>query len=171
VDPLPPWYSPFDASPLALALTKRAAYAAATFSGFPCHVFKTVDYNALPYENVNAHGFGHLSLFIAFKFNDASSSDYPPDKKTTPGKAGTIVLDKVLTVYQAIYSAVALSGQLAPGVTMFGFNKRPSIKSLCSNNYYITAENTLSDTSAHSSILWVPSWRISGSIIGASPFY
>jgi hypothetical protein len=66
---------------------------------------------------------------MAFKFKDASSSDYPPDKNTTPGKAGTIVLDKVLTVYQAIYSAVALSGQLSPGVTIFGFNKRPSIKS------------------------------------------
>lgn len=94
---------------------------------------------------------------MAFKFNDASSSDCPPDKNTTPGKAGTIVLDRVLTVYHAIYSAVALSGQLAPGVTIFGFNKRPSIKSLCSNSYYITAEKTLSDTSAHTSILWFPS--------------
>lgn len=96
-------------------------------------------------------------MFIAFKFSDASSSDYPPDKKTTPGNAGTIVRDRVLTVYQAIYSEVALSGQLAPGVTIFGFNNRPSIKSLCSNNYCITAEKTLSDTSAHTSILWVPS--------------
>jgi hypothetical protein len=90
---------------------------------------------------------------MAFKFNEASSSDYPPDKKTTPGNAGTIVLDRVLTVYHAIYSAEALSGQLAPGVTIFGFNKSPSIKSLCSNNYCWTAENTLSDTSAQTSML------------------
>lgn len=94
---------------------------------------------------------------MAFKFNEASSSDYPPDKKTTPGNAGTIVLERVLTVYHAIYSAEALSGQLAPGVTIFGFNKSPSIKSLCSNNYCWTAEKTLSDTSAQTSMLCDPS--------------
>ena len=102
---------------------------------------------------MSAHGLATFNLFMAFKLRDASSSDYPPDKKTTPGKAGTIVLDKVLTVYQAICSAEALSGDEEPGVTILGFNKSPSIKSLCSNNYYITAENTLSDTSAHTSML------------------
>jgi hypothetical protein len=87
---------------LAFALTKRAACAASTFSGLPYQVFKTVDCKALPYEKVRAHGFGTFNLFIAFKFYDASSSDYPPDKKTTPGNAGTIVLERVLTVYHAI---------------------------------------------------------------------
>jgi hypothetical protein len=56
-------------------------------------------------------------------------------------------------VYQAICSAEALSGHDAPGVTILGFNKSPSIKSLCSNNYCITAEKTLSDTSAQTSML------------------
>lgn len=83
---------------------------------------------------------------MEFRFYEASSSDYPPDKKTTPGNAGTIVLERVLTVYHAIYSLVAFSRQVAPGVTIFGFNKSPSIKSLCSNNCAMTAEKTLSDT-------------------------
>lgn len=66
-------------------------------------------------------------MFIACRFKEASSSDYPPERKTTPGNAGTIVRDRVLTVYSAIYFAVALYGQLMPGVTIFGFSKRPSI--------------------------------------------
>jgi len=43
-----------------------------------------------------------VNLFISLRFNEASSSDWPPDKKTTPGRAGTIVLERVLTVYHAI---------------------------------------------------------------------
>lgn len=39
---------------------------------------------------------------MAFKFKEASSSDYPPDKKHTPTKAGTAVLDKAVTVLVAI---------------------------------------------------------------------
>lgn len=39
---------------------------------------------------------------MAFKFKEASSSDYPPDKKVTPTKAGTTVLDKATTVLVAI---------------------------------------------------------------------
>lgn len=67
---------------------------------------------------------------MAFKFKEASSSDYPPDKKQTPTKAGTTVLDKAVTVLVAISSAVqvALEGCLDPGVTMLGFNKHPSKK-------------------------------------------
>jgi len=58
---------------------------------------------------VRDHGFGTPdNLFIAHKFNEASSSDCPPERKTTPGSAGTIVLERVLTVYQAISYGVAL---------------------------------------------------------------
>ncbi len=39
---------------------------------------------------------------IAFKFKEASSSDYPPDKKKTPGTAGTTDLEKANTVLKAI---------------------------------------------------------------------
>jgi len=52
---------------------------------------------------VRAQGFATpYKLFIALRFNEASSSDCPPDKNVTPGSAGTIVLERVLTVYHAI---------------------------------------------------------------------
>jgi len=80
---------------------------------------------------VRAQGFATPCIaFIALRFIEASSSDYPPDKNVTPGRAGTIVLERVLTVYHAISWEDALLGQEAPGVTMLGFKRRPSIKSL-----------------------------------------
>lgn len=67
---------------------------------------------------------------MAFKLREASSSDCPPDKKQTPTKAGTTVLDKAVTVLMAIWSAVTkfLSGNYVPGVTMLGFKRHPSKK-------------------------------------------
>jgi hypothetical protein len=98
-----------------------------------------------------------LRAFIAFKCKEASSSDYPPDKKVTAGNAGTIVLDRVLTVIHATSSGDFLSGHSAPGVTIFGLSKVPSIISLWSIIAFITAANTLSDTSAHLSMVCLPS--------------
>jgi len=89
---------------------------------------------------------------MALRFIEASSSDYPPDKKVTPGRAGTMVLESVLTVYQAISSFEALFGQVAPGVIMLGFNRRPSIRRCWLKSSCMTAVKTLSDTSAHLSI-------------------
>jgi hypothetical protein len=66
-------------------------------------------------------------LFISLRLTEASSSDYPPERKTIPGRAGTIVLDNVLTVYQAISKEVDLLGFSEPGVTMFGLRRHPSI--------------------------------------------
>lgn len=85
---------------------------------------------------------------MAFKFKEAYSSDYPPDKKVTPTKAGTTVLDKAITVLVAISSAVilALSGLLDPGVTMLGFNKHPSKKIFYYYKALKTADKTLSVT-------------------------
>jgi len=59
---------------------------------------------------------------MAFKFKDASSSDYPPDKKVIPTQAGKIDLDKATAVLKAISWEVtlALSGFVDPGVTIFG---------------------------------------------------
>lgn len=37
-------------------------------------------------------------LFISLRFNEASSSLYPPDKNVTPTKAGGTVLLKAITV-------------------------------------------------------------------------
>lgn len=110
-----------------------------------------------------------LMTFMAWRFNVASSSDCPPERNTTPGNADTIVRDRVLTVYSAIYLEVALWGQEIPGVTIFGLRSRPSISRCWVNNSRITALNTFSETSAHTSMLWSPSWRISGSIMGTNP--
>jgi len=90
-----------------------------------------VFYKALPYENDKNHGFlTPVNLFIAFKFNEASSSDCPPDKNTTPTKAGGTVLDKQVAVLAAISSGlvVPFAGCYDPGKTIFGFNKHPSKK-------------------------------------------
>lgn len=83
---------------------------------------------------------------MAFKFKEASSSDYPPDKKVTPTKAGTTVLDKATTVLVAISSEVilGLSAFLDPAVTMLGFNKHPSKKIFYYYKALKTADKTLS---------------------------
>jgi hypothetical protein len=67
---------------------------------------------------------------MALRFLEASSSLYPPERKHTPTKAGTTVLDKAMTVLLAISSLeiLALSGLLDPGVTMLGLSKHPSKK-------------------------------------------
>jgi len=103
---------------------------------------------------VSDHGLGTAdNLFIAFKFNEASSSDCPPERKVTPGRAGTIVLERVLTVYMAISPAVALVGQACPGVIMFGLSISPSMRRCWLKSSFMTAVKTLSETSAHTSIL------------------
>jgi hypothetical protein len=59
---------------------------------------------------------------IAFKFREASSSDYPPDKNVIPTQAGKIDLDKATAVLKAISYGVtfALSTLVDPAVTIFG---------------------------------------------------
>ena len=83
---------------------------------------------------------------MAERFTEASSSDCPPERNTTPGRAGTIDLERVLTVNQAISWPEDLFGQLAPGVTMFGLRRSPSMRRCWAKSYCITAENTLSET-------------------------
>ena len=90
---------------------------------------------------------------MAFKFIEASSSDCPPERKVIPGRAGTMDLERDLTVYHAISSGLALVGQVAPGVTIFGFNNNPSIKRFWLNNSDITAAKTFSDTWAQTSMV------------------
>lgn len=143
-----PPQTPNQASELALALTMKAAQAAAIFSSFPFQVFTAVFYKARPQLKVKAHGCLILSQgiwFMAFKLREASSSDYPPLKNTTPTKAGTTVLERARTVLQAMTSAVTF-GALDPGVTMFGFKRHPSKKMLFSYKALNTADKTLSVT-------------------------
>lgn len=153
-----------------MARSKRAAWAAPTFSALPYHAFSTLYCRARPYEKVRAHGLATFSrAFMAFKLREASSSLWPPERKVTPGRAGTIVRERVLTVYHAISAGFFLSGQEAPGVTMLGFKSVPSMIKLWSSIAFITAAKTRSDTSAQTSIVWSPSCRISGSMIGTRP--
>jgi hypothetical protein len=101
------------------------------FSSLPAQVLTQEFYKALPYEKVKVQGLlNPYNLFIALRFNEASSSDYPPERKQTPTKAGTAVLDKAATVLEAISPGVILdlSGFFIPGVTMFGFKRHPSKK-------------------------------------------
>lgn len=109
---------------------------------------------------------------MALRLREASSSDCPPDKKVTPTKAGTAVLDKATTVLVAISSGVML-GLLAfldPAVTMLGFKRHPSKKIPWSYKALNTTESTFSVTFWECSMEWVPSTKISGSTIGTSPF-
>lgn len=110
-----------------------------------------------------------VSLFISLRLAEASSSDWPPERKTTPGRAGTIDLERVLTVAHAISCAEALVPEVEPGVTMFGLRRHPSIRTLWSINAFITAANTLSEAAAQASMEWAPSIKISGSTMGTSP--
>jgi len=87
-----------------------------------------------------------VRAFMAFKLREASSSDWPPERKHTHGRAGTIERDRVLTVYHAISCGFALSGHEAPGVTMLGFNRVPSMIKFWSSIAFITAAKTRSDT-------------------------
>lgn len=133
---------------LTRARLRSSSWAALTFSFLPPHALNTEACKARPYENVRAHG--RLGwLLMAFKLTEASSSDWPPDKKVTPGKrhcekssrnvsfylsrvdlpgtaAGT-VRRKAVTVASAICSAVGrVPLYPIPAVHMFGFNKVPS---------------------------------------------
>ena len=87
----------------------------------------------------------------------------------TPGTAERRVLFKVLTVYSATYLQLVLSLHCLPFVVMFGFNTIPSRQTPYSYKALIVAEKTLSDTFAHTSMLWSPSIVHSGSTIGTSP--
>ncbi|KAJ8958395.1 hypothetical protein NQ318_002177 [Aromia moschata] len=59
----------------------------------------------------------------------ASSSDWPPDKKTIPGTAVGTVRWRAVTVAAPICSGVALAA-VCPGVTMLGFSRVPSRNTL-----------------------------------------
>jgi hypothetical protein len=89
-----------------------------------------------------------VSWFIAFKFNEASSSDYPPERNVTPTNAGgTVLLKAKAVLYPISYGVTLLLSELVdPGVTMFGLRRQPSKKILFSFKALKTAASTLSVT-------------------------
>lgn len=109
-------------------------------------------YKARPKLKLKFHGlFSYGIMLIAFKKRVACSSENPPDKKLIVGRAGGIVLLKVLTVYQAT-SAGSGFGPSNPGVHMLGLSIHPSHRILLSCRAFTTAAKTYSLTLAHVSI-------------------
>ncbi len=78
-------------------------------------------------ENASAHGRRELKRrFMVFKRAEASSPDWPPDKKAIPGTAAGTVRHRLFTVMLAASSTDACVGQVNPGSTMLGFKIMPS---------------------------------------------
>jgi hypothetical protein len=86
-----------------------------------------------------------------------------------PGTDGGTRLFNNERVYSATLSGAALSGHSAPGVTMLGFNRIPSNRTLFSAKKKKTFDQTFWATSKVLSIPWLPSRRISGSTMGTNP--
>jgi hypothetical protein len=63
---------------------------------------------------------------MAFNRAEASSPDWPPDKKATPGTAAGTVRNRPCTVMSAASSTDSCAGQFNPGSTMLGFKIIPS---------------------------------------------
>ena len=69
-------------------------------SASPPHAFSAGACSARPYENDSSHGCGPIA-FIAFRCAVASSSVWPPERKTIPGTAAGTCRRKHLTVCSA----------------------------------------------------------------------
>ena len=106
---------------------------------------------------------------MALRLTEASSSDCPPDRKTTPGMAGGTVLDNAVTVALPTSAGEALTAADWPGVTMLGLSREPSRYTWWSLRALYTAARTVSVTFWHRSRLWSPSHNTSGSTIGTIP--
>jgi hypothetical protein len=92
-------YVPRAASPLACARANRNFCAASTFSFFPSHALRQDCWRARPYEKVSFHGRApRSSAFIALRCTEASSSDWPPERKVMPGTAGGTERWRAVTV-------------------------------------------------------------------------
>jgi len=131
---------------LTLARSRKAVWAVATLACLSFQAASTEPCRARPKLNVSAHCRGPATVLIAFRFTDASSSDWPPDRNTTPatvecwvrlelaplphqllpGTAGGTVRWGAVTVARAISGVDALRGQSWPAVTMFGLSSVPS---------------------------------------------
>mmetsp|Transcript_3736 Transcript_3736/g.8325 ORF Transcript_3736/g.8325 Transcript_3736/m.8325 type:complete len:287 (+) Transcript_3736:38-898(+) len=128
---------------------------------------------ARPNENVNFQGdrASTAHLRTACKLRAASSSVWPPDRKTTPGIAGGTVRMSVRTVKEATRSVCSTPPppRDLPGVTIEHFSSAPSMTTPCMCMAANSAESTTSFARAAASAEWSPSMSTSGSTIGTSP--
>ena len=113
-------YSPLLASKLACALARSALRAASKFSFFLSYALSAKPLLAQQYENVIAHSPTRLTLLIALRNMDESSSDRPLERKVIPGTvAGTYLLG-ACTVRRATLSCEDFASQLTPATVIVG---------------------------------------------------
>lgn len=65
---------------------QKASCAAFLFSGLPPQAARADACRARPYEKVNFQGFGRGHRLMAFRFIEASSSLWPPERKQMPAR-------------------------------------------------------------------------------------
>ena len=79
-----------------------------------------------PYEKDSGHGNLALPAFIAFRCAVASSSLWPPDRKTMPGTVAGTVRFRQSTVASATCWTLACWAHSCPEITMLALSTRCS---------------------------------------------
>ena len=94
------------------------------------------------------------------------TSDWPPERKTTPATSAGTWSRKTRTVAAATSSGPACVEASAPDSTMFTLRSEPARSTRCAASCSYSASSVRAVAAAHASIEWSPSIRISGSTIG-----
>src|SRR6185436_1968991 len=81
--------------------------------------------SARPYENDNGHGCGP-ERFISLRWIVELTSDWPPERKTTPATSAGTWSRRTRTVAAATSSGPACVGAPAPDSTMFTLRREPA---------------------------------------------
>src|ERR1039458_5402108 len=105
----------------------RNRWAVATWASSPIQISKAGCWMAREKEKDRAQGSFDLNrAFMAFNRPEASSGDWPPERKVIPGTAAGTDRKRHLTVVSATSSTGSWRGQDHPGSTMLGFRRMPS---------------------------------------------
>jgi len=118
----------------ASAVAARCAAAASP----PTHSRSTVDWRARPKEKESAHGAAAVgpppatppraARLMALRHAVARASDWPPERKTTPGTAGGTVRRRARSVRRATSAGgmAPNAGCATPGRAIWGLRRVPS---------------------------------------------
>jgi len=119
-------------------LDERELFCAAnTLAWWPCQISKAGCWMARANENANAHGSRDLNrTFMAFKRAEASSPDWPPDKKRNPGTAAGRLAGDILPWRRPPRPPFVAWGQVNPGSTILGFRIIPSSVTRCVQSWF-----------------------------------
>src|SRR3970040_1803570 len=91
----------------------------------PFHALSAGFWRAREYENVSGPGAPGIAA-MAFRCAVAASSDWPPERNTTPGCAAGTVRLRTRSVRSATSSKLAWRGDSLPDTTMLDFRTRYS---------------------------------------------